>query len=128
MGDLDFQIILLVVAALVYGVGKIVEAAQRIRRRTREAERRGQQEERAQLEVEPAPAPAPPRRVIRPRTQPPVGEPPPTTVHAPAPAPAVERAPPARRRLDVRSLLRTRRGAQTAFVLAEVVGPPRGER
>jgi hypothetical protein len=129
MGDLDFQIILLIVAALVYAVGKVVEAARAFRRRTLEAERRRAQEERAELEADAARAPAPPRRVLRPRIEPvPEAVPAPLPQEKAPPPPAAEPPRRARRHFQVRLLLRTRQGAQTGFVLAEVLGPPVGSR
>lgn len=149
----SFDLIILIVAALIAGIKKLVDFLGKLRERSRERERREEAATRLEFEPHPADQPKPgqrpewqrelsrqgvpvPQREMEWEPEPPPGLPPreeeaPPPLPAPvAPAPAVVRAPvpPRVQVVSIGRLRLDRTRARDGVVWAEVLGPPLGLR
>ncbi len=128
-----FEYLIVAVAVLIGLIGRIVEFAKQFRQKSIDAEQKAEAQFGAELEEAPEPAHQevlPPRlelasRPPRPRREEflPVAAPPP-----PPPQPTRAAAPKPWTEHEILRLLRTRHGAKSAVVLAEILGRPRALR
>ncbi len=128
-----FEYIIVAVAVLIGLIGRIVEFAKQVRQKSIEAEQKAETQFGAELEEAPEPvhreAP-PPRLELAPRSPRPRREEPLPIVLPPPPRPAPSARAAVARPPDheILRLLRTRRGARNAVILAEILGRPKALR
>ena len=127
LDDIGIQLILVIVAGVIWAIGKVVTASQNLRHRTRM--KMEQQEQRRKLQFEPRseytaakPAAEPPRPVRRPPRKKK------RVVRRRVIRRTVRKAQPSATPPNLLAMLRNRRRLRDAIVLREILGPPKAMR